>query len=149
MIILYVSLFFVVFCPHRNRRIWTCFYPGTRWCYFSFRFWRKESDAALWGTRKPTTYVQVGHSFVCFHQLIRLVFITSLLLKKILLLFFSWYINGTKVDAKTDFRYSFIDGDLIITNASETTDYGKYQCKTENSFGTLLSRDALLQFACE
>uniref|UniRef100_A0A7N6ATF7 Contactin-5 n=1 Tax=Anabas testudineus TaxID=64144 RepID=A0A7N6ATF7_ANATE len=60
---------------------------------------------------------------------------------------YSWYINGTEVDAEADYRYSFIDGNLIITNASEVTDYGKYQCKAENSFGTVLSRDGTLQFA--
>uniref|UniRef100_A0A3P9H9S5 Contactin-5 n=1 Tax=Oryzias latipes TaxID=8090 RepID=A0A3P9H9S5_ORYLA len=60
---------------------------------------------------------------------------------------YSWYINGTRVDSDTDYRYSFIDGDLIITNASEITDFGKYQCRSENSFGSILSRDALLQFA--
>uniref|UniRef100_A0A8D3CIF5 Contactin-5 n=1 Tax=Scophthalmus maximus TaxID=52904 RepID=A0A8D3CIF5_SCOMX len=47
----------------------------------------------------------------------------------------------------SDYRYNFIDGNLIITNASEITDYGKYQCKADNIFGTVLSRDALLQFA--
>uniref|UniRef100_A0A8C6KXC6 Contactin-5 n=1 Tax=Nothobranchius furzeri TaxID=105023 RepID=A0A8C6KXC6_NOTFU len=60
---------------------------------------------------------------------------------------YSWYVNGTEVDSKTDYRYSFIDGDLIIENASETIDYGRYQCQAENSYGTILSRDALLQFA--
>uniref|UniRef100_A0A3Q2CRN5 Contactin-5-like n=1 Tax=Cyprinodon variegatus TaxID=28743 RepID=A0A3Q2CRN5_CYPVA len=62
---------------------------------------------------------------------------------------YSWYINGTEVDSKTDYRYTFIDGDLIITNASEINDYGKYQCQAENSYGIILSREALLQFACE
>uniref|UniRef100_A0AAQ5YTA2 Contactin-5 n=1 Tax=Amphiprion ocellaris TaxID=80972 RepID=A0AAQ5YTA2_AMPOC len=60
---------------------------------------------------------------------------------------YSWYINGTEVDSDADYRYSFIDGNLIIANASEITDFGKYQCKAVNSFGTVLSRDALLQFA--
>uniref|UniRef100_A0A672FNM0 Contactin-5 n=1 Tax=Salarias fasciatus TaxID=181472 RepID=A0A672FNM0_SALFA len=60
---------------------------------------------------------------------------------------YSWHINGTEVDPEADYRYSFIDGNLVITNASEMIDYGKYQCKAENSFGTVLSRDALLQFA--
>ncbi|MEQ2192777.1 Contactin-5, partial [Xenoophorus captivus] len=59
-----------------------------------------------------------------------------------------WYINGTEVDSKTDYRYSFIDGDLIITNASEITDNGKYQCQVENSYGIILSREVLLHFAC-
>lgn len=57
--------------------------------------------------------------------------------------------NGTEVDAEADYRYSFIDGNLIITNASEINDYGKYQCEAENGFGTVRSRDAHLQFACE
>uniref|UniRef100_A0A667ZUQ3 Contactin-5 n=1 Tax=Myripristis murdjan TaxID=586833 RepID=A0A667ZUQ3_9TELE len=60
---------------------------------------------------------------------------------------YSWFVNGTEVDAETDYRYNFIDGNLIITNASEITDFGKYQCKAENSYGIILSRDALLQFA--
>uniref|UniRef100_A0A668A3X0 Contactin-5 n=1 Tax=Myripristis murdjan TaxID=586833 RepID=A0A668A3X0_9TELE len=59
------------------------------------------------------------------------------------------YRYGTflSVYAETDYRYNFIDGNLIITNASEITDFGKYQCKAENSYGIILSRDALLQFA--
>ncbi|XP_029571991.1 contactin-5 [Salmo trutta] len=60
---------------------------------------------------------------------------------------YSWFINGTVVDVEADYRYSLIDGNLIIANASETADYGRYQCKVENSYGTVLSRDALLQFA--
>ena len=75
-------------------------------------------------------------------------FITNILQSPILMSF-SWYINGTEVDTEADYRYSLIDGNLIITNASEITDYGKYQCKAENSFGTVLGREALLQFACE
>lgn len=64
-------------------------------------------------------------------------------------MFFSWYINRTEIDPLADYRYSLIDGNLIITNASVITDYGMYQCRAENSFGAIFSRDALLQFACE
>uniref|UniRef100_A0A8B9JC79 Contactin-5 n=1 Tax=Astyanax mexicanus TaxID=7994 RepID=A0A8B9JC79_ASTMX len=60
---------------------------------------------------------------------------------------YSWLINGTDVDVEVDFRYSLIDGNLIINNASEAIDFGKYQCRAENSVGTVLSREALLQFA--
>lgn len=60
---------------------------------------------------------------------------------------YSWFVNGTEVHAEADFRYSLIEGNFIITNASEITDFGRYQCKAENSFGTVLSRDTLLQFA--
>lgn len=63
--------------------------------------------------------------------------------------FFSWYINQTEIDVESDYRYRFIAGNLIITNTSLITDSGKYQCKAANSFGTILSREALLQFACE
>ncbi|XP_066541265.1 contactin-5 isoform X2 [Hoplias malabaricus] len=60
---------------------------------------------------------------------------------------YSWLINGTDVDVEADFRYSLIDGNLIINNASEAIDFGKYQCRAENSVGAVLSREALLQFA--
>nr|XP_055029793.1 contactin-5 isoform X1 [Misgurnus anguillicaudatus] len=60
---------------------------------------------------------------------------------------YSWLINGSNVDVEADFRYSLIDGNLIIHNASEAIDYGRYQCRAENSIGIVLSRDALLQFA--
>ena len=53
------------------------------------------------------------------------------------------------MDPEDDDRYSLVDGNLIISNASETADYGKYQCRATNGLGTAVSRDALLQFACE
>lgn len=61
----------------------------------------------------------------------------------------SWYLNRTEIDAGADFRYSVFDGSLVINNASVIGNYGMYQCKAENSFGTILSREALLQFACK
>lgn len=64
-------------------------------------------------------------------------------------MFFSWYLNRTEIDVEAHYRYSVIDGNLIITNASVISDHGKYQCRAENSFGTILSREALLQFACK
>ncbi|XP_062861152.1 contactin-5 [Trichomycterus rosablanca] len=60
---------------------------------------------------------------------------------------YSWLINGTNLDTKADSRYSLIDGNLIICNASEALDFGKYHCRIENSIGAILSREALLQFA--
>lgn len=61
----------------------------------------------------------------------------------------SWYVNRTEIDPLSDYRYSLVDGDLVITNGSVITDYGMYQCRAENSFGAVFSREALLQFACE
>lgn len=62
---------------------------------------------------------------------------------------FSWYLNRTEISAEADYRYSVFDGNLIINNATVISNYGMYQCKAENSFGTILSREGLLQFACE
>lgn len=62
---------------------------------------------------------------------------------------FSWFLNRTEIDAEADYRYSVFDGNLIINNASVISNFGAYQCKAENNFGTILSREALLQFACE
>lgn len=61
----------------------------------------------------------------------------------------SWYVNRTEIDPLSDYRYSLVDGNLVITNGSVITDYGMYQCRAENSFGAVFSREALLQFACE
>ncbi|XP_054649905.1 contactin-5 isoform X2 [Dunckerocampus dactyliophorus] len=60
---------------------------------------------------------------------------------------YSWYINGTQLDVEADFRYRLVQGNLVLSNASESADFGKYQCRAENAFGTVLSRDAHLQFA--
>ncbi|XP_056622405.1 contactin-5 isoform X4 [Triplophysa dalaica] len=60
---------------------------------------------------------------------------------------YSWLINGTNVNVEADFRYSMIDGNLIIHNTSEASDHGRYQCRAENSIGIVMSREALLQFA--
>ncbi|KAA0714687.1 Contactin-5 Precursor [Triplophysa tibetana] len=60
---------------------------------------------------------------------------------------YSWLINGTNVNVEADFRYSMIDGNLIIHNTSEPNDHGRYQCRAENSIGIIMSREAVLQFA--
>ncbi|XP_053356223.1 contactin-5 [Clarias gariepinus] len=60
---------------------------------------------------------------------------------------YSWLINGTDVDIERSSRYRLIDGNLMIINASEATDFGKYQCIAESSAGAVLSREAVLQFA--
>ncbi|MGH0144351.1 UNVERIFIED_CONTAM: hypothetical protein FKN15_043219 [Acipenser sinensis] len=62
---------------------------------------------------------------------------------------YRWLFNGTEIDITIDYRYSLIDGNLIIMNPNEVRDSGKYQCLVTNSFGTIISRDAMLQFACE
>ncbi|XP_029334534.1 contactin-4 isoform X3 [Mus caroli] len=58
-----------------------------------------------------------------------------------------WKLNGTDVDIGMDFRYSVVDGSLLINNPNKTQDAGTYQCIATNSFGTIVSREAKLQFA--
>ncbi|XP_037123874.1 contactin-5 isoform X1 [Syngnathus acus] len=60
---------------------------------------------------------------------------------------YSWYVNGTQVDTGADLRYRLAEGNLIIANVSKKADFGTYQCRARNNFGTVLSRDAHLQFA--
>ncbi|XP_059961217.1 contactin-5 [Mesoplodon densirostris] len=60
---------------------------------------------------------------------------------------YRWLRNGTEIDLESDYRYSLIDGDFIISNPSEAKDSGHYQCLAANTFGSILSREAVLQFA--
>ncbi|XP_042315641.1 contactin-5 isoform X2 [Sceloporus undulatus] len=60
---------------------------------------------------------------------------------------YKWLRNGTEIDTESDYRYSVIEGSIIINNPSETKDAGQYQCITTNMFGSILSREAALQFA--
>ncbi|XP_029771511.1 contactin-5 [Suricata suricatta] len=60
---------------------------------------------------------------------------------------YRWLRNGTEIDLDSDYRYSLIDGTFIINNPSEAKDSGHYQCLATNMFGSILSREAILQFA--
>ncbi|XP_061073123.1 LOW QUALITY PROTEIN: contactin-5-like [Conger conger] len=60
---------------------------------------------------------------------------------------YRWMFNGTELDVRSDFRYTQIEGSLVISTPSEARDSGRYQCTASNTFGTILSREALLQFA--
>ncbi|XP_053312490.1 contactin-5 [Spea bombifrons] len=60
---------------------------------------------------------------------------------------YRWLRNGTEIDLESDYRYSLIDGNLIISSPNEVKDSGQYQCLAANSFGSVLSRESTLQFA--
>ncbi|XP_026531431.1 contactin-5 [Notechis scutatus] len=60
---------------------------------------------------------------------------------------YRWLQNGTELDIESDYRYSVIEGSLIINNPNELKDAGQYQCFTTNVYGSILSREATLQFA--
>ncbi|XP_064413985.1 contactin-5 [Latimeria chalumnae] len=58
-----------------------------------------------------------------------------------------WLRNGTEIDIESDYRYSVVEGTLVISNPTEAKDLGRYQCLTANTVGSIISRDATLQFA--
>ncbi|XP_074007935.1 contactin-4 [Numenius arquata] len=58
-----------------------------------------------------------------------------------------WKLNGTSIDIGMDYRYSVVEGNLLINNPNKTQDSGTYQCVATNPFGTIVSREAKLQFA--
>ncbi|KAG8543422.1 hypothetical protein GDO81_024710 [Engystomops pustulosus] len=60
-----------------------------------------------------------------------------------------WRVNGTLLDEAQDYRYRVQDRDLIVTSPDRVRDVGTFQCEATNSVGTILSREAVLQFACE
>ncbi|NWV48611.1 CNTN4 protein, partial [Daphoenositta chrysoptera] len=58
-----------------------------------------------------------------------------------------WKLNGSSIDMGMDYHYSLVEGSLLINNPNKTQDAGTYQCVATNPFGTIVSREARLQFA--
>ncbi|XP_034296428.1 contactin-6-like isoform X4 [Pantherophis guttatus] len=63
------------------------------------------------------------------------------------LLRYRWKQNGTDIDLSMSYHYRLVGGSLAINNPHKKQDIGTYQCLVTNSFGTILSRKAKLQFA--
>uniref|UniRef100_A0A670JEY3 Contactin 6 n=1 Tax=Podarcis muralis TaxID=64176 RepID=A0A670JEY3_PODMU len=60
---------------------------------------------------------------------------------------YRWKQNGTDIDLTMSYHYRLLGGSLAINNPHKKQDIGTYQCLVTNSFGTILSRKAKLQFA--
>ncbi|MGH0189430.1 UNVERIFIED_CONTAM: hypothetical protein FKN15_035627 [Acipenser sinensis] len=58
-----------------------------------------------------------------------------------------WKINGRDIDLGMDYHYSLVEGNLLINNPDKNRHGGTYQCFASNSFGTIVSREANVQFA--
>ncbi|KTG32900.1 hypothetical protein cypCar_00036442, partial [Cyprinus carpio] len=58
-----------------------------------------------------------------------------------------WKFNGKDLDIDMDFNYSLVEGNLLINSPQATKHSGVYQCITTNAFGTILSREAKVEFA--
>ncbi|XP_056157520.1 contactin-4 [Lampris incognitus] len=60
---------------------------------------------------------------------------------------YKWKVNGRGIDMKLDQQYSLVEGNLLISNPHAISHGGVYQCSATNSFGTVVSREATVQFA--
>lgn len=64
-------------------------------------------------------------------------------------MFYRWQLNGSDIDLSMEYRYKLIRGNLVVMNPNRNWDTGNYQCFATNSVGTIVSREAKLQFACK
>ncbi|XP_055270312.1 contactin-3 isoform X2 [Moschus berezovskii] len=60
---------------------------------------------------------------------------------------YRWQLNGSDIDLSMEYRYKLIRGSLVVINPNRNWDTGNYQCFATNSVGTIVSREAKLQFA--
>lgn len=62
---------------------------------------------------------------------------------------YRWKVSGREINTKSDLNYSLVEGNLLINNPHVINHGGIYQCIATNTFGTVVSREAKVQFACE
>ncbi|XP_012332495.2 contactin-3 [Aotus nancymaae] len=60
---------------------------------------------------------------------------------------YRWQLNGSDIDTNMDHHYKLNGGNLVVINPNRNWDAGTYQCFATNSLGTIVSREAKLQFA--
>ncbi|KAM9376463.1 contactin-1a [Pholidichthys leucotaenia] len=60
---------------------------------------------------------------------------------------YKWRMDNTEIDLnKQDSHYSLVAGNLVISNPNKTAHVGKYSCLATNMYGTVISREASVQF---
>ncbi|KAL4677674.1 hypothetical protein H8959_020348, partial [Pygathrix nigripes] len=60
---------------------------------------------------------------------------------------YRWQLNGSDIDTSMEHRYKLNGGNLVVISPNRNWDTGTYQCFATNSLGTIVSREAKLQFA--
>ncbi|XP_058419632.1 contactin-3 isoform X2 [Diceros bicornis minor] len=60
---------------------------------------------------------------------------------------YRWQLNGSDINLSMEYRYKLNGGNLVVINPNRNWDTGSYQCFATNSLGTIVSREAKLQFA--
>ncbi|CAG5984343.1 unnamed protein product [Menidia menidia] len=60
---------------------------------------------------------------------------------------YRWKMDGRDINTDSDLNYSLVEGNLLINNPHFINHGGVYQCIATNPFGTVVSREADVQFA--
>ncbi|XP_037656379.1 contactin-3 [Choloepus didactylus] len=60
---------------------------------------------------------------------------------------YRWQLNGSDIDLSMEYHYKLDGGNLVVTDPNRNWDTGIYQCFATNLLGTIVSREAKLQFA--
>ncbi|XP_033823187.1 contactin-4 [Periophthalmus magnuspinnatus] len=60
---------------------------------------------------------------------------------------YRWKVDGREIKPELESHYSFVEGNLLINNPHVINHGGVYQCIATNTFGTVVSREAKVQFA--
>ncbi|XP_023123676.2 contactin-1a isoform X2 [Amphiprion ocellaris] len=60
---------------------------------------------------------------------------------------YKWMLNNIEIDLnEKGSHYSLVGGNLVISNPSKNNHVGKYSCLATNMYGTIISREASVQF---
>uniref|UniRef100_A0A8C5H9M9 Contactin-3-like n=1 Tax=Gouania willdenowi TaxID=441366 RepID=A0A8C5H9M9_GOUWI len=60
---------------------------------------------------------------------------------------YRWKVDGRNIQTNSDINYSLVEGNLLISNPHVINHKGVYQCIATNTFGTIVSREAKVEFA--
>lgn len=63
---------------------------------------------------------------------------------------YRWMLDSKDVDLNEEnSHYSLVGGNLVISNPIKNKHTGIYSCLATNMYGTLISREASVQFGCK